>query len=284
MLASPYLIGTINGPISNVKTKLLQNGSIALAFTAPTTDSGQLLNPETLPKPASTAREYESIRTRFWNTYWKPHRSTLWYTTMMKDETTTNYTLSKGPCHNALQDTAIEFPWSEGSMSGDSYEIASTGLLVNVVNPKYNPAERLTGEVFYVALKTFNETTTTVLPLTHVLKGWTGSATGGTFSPNGKKIALLKHKDWRRDWAHPSIFILDLEKRHPKTTVPTFELRQYSTLPDIIGTVPQLHSSGQKTILSFMPLQKIVGEIVYFAFISTMTRRSFIRARSLFQS
>lgn len=81
----------------------------------------------------------------------------------------------------------------------------------------------MTSEVFYILLKTFNESSPTVIPLTQKLKGWTGSATAGKFFHDGSTIALLKHKDWKRDWPTPSIFLVFVMTDSIAGTLP-FEL------------------------------------------------------------
>ena len=71
------MVGTIDAPIGDVQIKALENGTIALGFSAEIDQEGNMINSETAKKPDSTAREYETARVRYWDKYWGPYRSTL---------------------------------------------------------------------------------------------------------------------------------------------------------------------------------------------------------------
>lgn len=76
---SAYLAGTIkSASLKFLKTAVLSDGSIALSFTAFANPDGSLSNKANTRKSNSTAREYETISVRYWDSYYKLERSSLW--------------------------------------------------------------------------------------------------------------------------------------------------------------------------------------------------------------
>ena len=190
-----------------MKTKVLSNGSIALAFSAPCDEDEKLLNTKDVTKSSSTAREFESVRVRYWDKYWEKYRSSLWYTVLEKSDATGGYSLIAESPTNALAGSGIEFPWCDGPHGEDgSYEIAETGLLVTTVNPTYNLAWRWSTDVYYLPLNTFKESPVPKISQLFV-PGWIGLSSEAVFSPDGKSIAFLKQKIWEREDGNNAIFI-----------------------------------------------------------------------------
>ncbi|MCJ1248114.1 hypothetical protein MMC30_005329 [Trapelia coarctata] len=199
-----YLAGSIPAQISNVKTKELSDGTIALAFTADSSEDGSLFNPEKALKPYSSAREYDTSLIRFWDSYLKPERSTLWYTTLQKSSAGGRYKLSTEDPINALKGTPLTCPnWPSDPFTGPGYDISTTGLLVNVRDPQFNPAEMLINSLWYIPLQTFTENPA---PKLHEIKvpNYDGLTSSAVFSPSGKMAAFLKEKDGTKhsDWNH----------------------------------------------------------------------------------
>lgn len=59
-----YIAGTVSGPISNVRLKVLQEGKVAIAVTGKARPDGSLYNPEEEPKKLSTGLVYDSLMVR----------------------------------------------------------------------------------------------------------------------------------------------------------------------------------------------------------------------------
>jgi dipeptidyl aminopeptidase/acylaminoacyl peptidase len=211
---SAYLIGKIESNVSDIKTHLLEDGSIVFAFVAPVSVDGDLLNAETLPKPGSTGREWETLRNRFWNTYTPTYSTTLWYTSIVKDPHSNRYRFCSSPPIDALYDTAYIFPWQVGQSSEPTdYDLSSTGIVLTIVNDiDYNFSTEWVHDTLFVPIKDFTE------PAPHkpisfmslsISLGRGGSA---RFSPDGKKIVLLKQRD--KDfgvYTHKRVFIVDVD-------------------------------------------------------------------------
>jgi dipeptidyl aminopeptidase/acylaminoacyl peptidase len=139
---------------------------------------------------------------RFWDTYLKPERSSLWYTTLQKSSTGGRYELSAKIPVNALKGTPLTCPnWPSAPFEGPGYDISTTGLLVNVRDPQFNPADTTQSGLWYVRLSTFTETPAPKLHKINV-PGYDGSTSSAVFSPSGKMAAFLKQKNGKKesDW------------------------------------------------------------------------------------
>jgi len=145
---------------------------------------------------------------RFWNTYLKPERSSLWYTTLQKSSAGGRYKLSTDDPTNALKGTPLTCPdWPSDPFSGPGYDISTTGLLVNVRDPQFNPAEMLINSLWYIPLRTFTENPA---PKLHKIQvpNYDGSTSSAVFSPTGKMAAFLKQKDGTKISEWNSMFLI----------------------------------------------------------------------------
>ena len=59
-----YIAGTVSGPVSNVKLKVLQEGKVAIAVAGKVRPDGSLYNPEEEPKKLSIGLVYDSLMVR----------------------------------------------------------------------------------------------------------------------------------------------------------------------------------------------------------------------------
>ena len=196
MVRSAYIAGIIPALIKNVQIKELHDGIIAIAFTALCNPDGSLHNPTQAAKACwSSAREYESVLVRFWDTYFTADHSSLWYTTLQKPPHCQQYTLSDNPLTNALKGAPLTCPvWPSDPFSGAGFVISATGLLVTARDPEFNPAESNQTSLWYIPLRTFTEDPTPMLRKIPV-PDYNGDTTSVVFAPNGISAAFLKTKD-----------------------------------------------------------------------------------------
>ncbi|KAL9110235.1 MAG: hypothetical protein Q9227_005142 [Pyrenula ochraceoflavens] len=194
---------TIDVPIWNVKVKVFNKDFVYLAFCALVDSDGGLFNAETAPKPSSTAREFDSIRTRFWDTWYSKERPSLWYMCLVKSNG--SYQIAGNTAHNVLKGTRLEFPFvpSAGLGAGGSYEIRESGIVFDTIDlEKYDPAIRQTTDIWYFPFGGRNQKLHKV-----VVPGWDGPASGAKFAPDGKSVAFLKTKEWGVPAQLNSIFV-----------------------------------------------------------------------------
>ena len=105
-IISAYLITTIDGPASKLRTKKLSNKSFAVAVTGKASPDGTIFNPETTEKPRSSAREYDRLPVRSWDHYIREEKNATWFTRLEKHEG--RYSVSSIGFINALQGTGLE--------------------------------------------------------------------------------------------------------------------------------------------------------------------------------
>ena len=192
---SAYLAGVIPAPISNFTTKKLSNGSFAVAFTGKaSSDTDEIFNPETAAKPLSSAREYDTVLIRWWDTYYTAQRDTIFYTTLETRDGGSKFGLSKSGLVNALRGTGLENPTFPPSIGeGKEFDISTAGIIFTARDPKINPAKTVQVNLYYIPLSDFTESPA---PKAHEIRSpqEKGSISSAVFSPDGKSVAFLAQK------------------------------------------------------------------------------------------
>lgn len=212
MIDSAYLAGTIPAPVFNVATKEISNDSVAVVFNGQaTTDEEELFNPETAPKPLTTAREYETVNIRFWDQYWAKNKFSIFYTVLEKEHSTKKYKLSQSKPINALKGTGLsspQYPPISGLGSGKGFDVSRNGIAFTAANPLVDPAIYLATKLFYVPVNDFTRQSPEP-PRLIVAEGYDGSSSSAVFSPDGESLAFLQTKHPEDHYIN-SIFVYDL--------------------------------------------------------------------------
>ena len=170
---------------------MLEENKFALAITAQANPDGDLHNPETAPKPHSSAKLYKSLFVRHWDTYITPNRSAIWLGVISRPSPKTHsyaqYSLS--PLVNALKGTALESPVPPFGGS-DHFDISSSGLIFVAKDPDLNPATHTKVNVYLIPTTNFLDS---ALPSPKKIDifGFEGASTAPVFSPDGKQAAFL---------------------------------------------------------------------------------------------
>jgi acetyl esterase/lipase len=197
------VVGTIGSDVSAIKTAKLSDESLAFTFVAPVSEDSQVLNPKSLPKQSSSGREWESGRVRFWDQYYLPYATTVFYTTLVKTES--KFKLSKSPPVDAFQNSPFISPYTTGPEDG-GYDVSPSGILINTVDDVNHDASKFWfSETFYIPLKTFTETTPPE-PIIVTLPG-IGPAGSAVFSPDGKSGAVTRTASAKRLTENPRIYV-----------------------------------------------------------------------------
>ena len=187
----PVLAGVIPAPAQALKLKDLENGEIAFAVVALADTHGGLYNEKTAPKPASSARIYDDLRVREWDTYRPAQKYAIFYSRLYRD-----YQWKVGPVQNALRDTDFEAPdnvYQPGDVT-DAYDLSANGIVFisKLLRPE-DPIQWDCSAVFYVPIESFSHGTT-YKPTEIALQGgpFAGACSNVRFSPDGSMIAFLK--------------------------------------------------------------------------------------------
>jgi dipeptidyl aminopeptidase/acylaminoacyl peptidase len=199
-----YTADVILAPFSNLKLKLLADGTIACAMTGLATPEGSLYNEETAEKPNSSARIYDHLLVRFWNKYIIPQRNAIWYSKLAKSDG--KYSLA-APMHNALKGTDFECPFADDSGDGaDAFDISTTGILFSSWKRSENPNVS-SPNVYFVPLRTFVEEEAPA-PRRIRTGDYHGSTANPRFSPCGKMAALLVTPDNDTAFLEQRLFLI----------------------------------------------------------------------------
>ena len=155
---------------------------------------GSFYNAEKAVKPHSSAREYDTVPVRVWDTYLTAEKSVIWYTVLEKSpENIDRYKISQTGFINALQGTNLVHPNPDPSYGVDS-EVGTSGILLTAKDSSVNAVLMAKNSLYFVPLSTFKEDPAPT-PRTVSIPGFSGTCSSPTFSPDGKSAAFLQTKD-----------------------------------------------------------------------------------------
>jgi dipeptidyl aminopeptidase/acylaminoacyl peptidase len=188
---SAYVAGTLQGPVSGLKTYPLQNGTIAVTVTAQATPSGCLFNPVEKQKKLSSARIYTSLFVRHWDSYVTPNKNSIFYATLRK--VGGKYAVTKPGFVNALKHSGLESPVPPFGGT-DHYDISKSGIVFVAKDPALIQANYTKSDLYFIPLSTFQEPDAPK-PRKIETPELEGASSSPTFSPDGRKVAFLRMKN-----------------------------------------------------------------------------------------
>lgn len=193
--ARVYSAGTVPGPVSDLRLKQVDNGTVVIAVTGQVTPDGTLHNPEKTPKKHSTGRVYDSLFVRHWDTYRTPNRSVIWCGLLQRslDLKRTTYHLSAPGLINALKETNLECPTPPFGGVHD-YDIGTGGIIFVAKDPSLNQATTTKSDPYYLPLS-YGKEGPFGKPQLISVHGLQGMSASPVFSPDGKQAAFLRMKD-----------------------------------------------------------------------------------------
>ena len=188
-----YVAGIIPGPAGSVKIKKTPNeDSYAIAFSAGVRPNGELNNPDAYELPYSSARIYDSIWVRHWDTWQTRNHNALWYSSLRLDSGSQKWTLTQ--LVNALADTKLISPIPTFGGT-DHFDISPTGLIFVAKDPDLNPALHTKCNVYLVPLDSFTQAPAPEPVKIALPKGVDGAATSPVFAPGGASAAFLAMRE-----------------------------------------------------------------------------------------
>ncbi|KAK3300056.1 Alpha/Beta hydrolase protein [Chaetomium fimeti] len=209
----PYEVGSVKGPISNVKVKRLLDGTVAFACSAVTTPHGKLCNPETEKKPQSSAKVYTSLFVRHWDAWNTNNASSIFYGVIDKKDD--KYSLRDNTLHNALAGTKLSSPVPPFGGTSD-FDIGPSGLVFVAKDPELNAAIYTKTDLYFIPLKTFTESSP---PSPQIVKtpGLEGYSNSPVFSHCGHKVAFTRMRSNQYESDKPRLLLVP-DIAHPDKT------------------------------------------------------------------
>ncbi|KAI1381828.1 prolyl oligopeptidase [Hypoxylon crocopeplum] len=194
----PTAVAHFPMPVKGLKVKALRDGSIAFVVFGPSgTDSG-LCNDRKGVNSAHTGRVYDRYQVQEWNTYMKPHKHTIFYSTLSK----TFYSASSeneqewkvtAPLRDALINTNLEPIQGFGYSSMHHYDISQGGITFTAHDLDVeNPSLLENCNVYYVQLDSFaTASASRPVRIDAQAEGPDGCSLTPRFSPDASQIAFL---------------------------------------------------------------------------------------------
>lgn len=205
--APPTEIKIFNGPLSNLKTLFLPDGALAFALTGLADPTGQLYNPDSDASKTkvthNTARVYNKLFVRHWDSYVTENTSTIWYGRLERTGPATadlpsQYTItSKGPTGglaNALFGTKLQSPVPPFGGAND-FALGPYGIAFVSRDPAYIDALYTISNVYLAPLRTYAEIQPLAPPYAIQTGNLLGYSASPVFSPNGMSLAFTRMRN-----------------------------------------------------------------------------------------
>ncbi|CAG8955280.1 hypothetical protein HYFRA_00011262 [Hymenoscyphus fraxineus] len=204
--AESITAGKLPGFADGLKLVELSKGNYAVTFYGTADSDGKLVNFSAQQTPASSARMYTQTFVRHWDSYVAPQKNSIWYTTLSSDSS--GYTL--GQPINALSGTGLESPLPPFP-DPSQYDIGKNGIVFTAKDPKLPQATTTKSDIYYIPLKTFQESPPT--PQVILTSGLEGASSGPVFSPDGVSLVFLSMKEYAYEADKNRImFVADITK------------------------------------------------------------------------
>ena len=188
---------------------------------AKATPNGGIFNPEKAEKPDSSAREYETVMIRYWDTYMGKEKDSIFYTKLQRSENA-RFKLVEEPI-NVLKDTGLEAPYNEPVMDRSVFfDITETGMLFVARDPEVNPAIRRVPRLYGVSLLHGYTNPPFGLPFPIPSPGFAGGVYCVKFAPNGRSAAFVVQEHPDKIFGPTFVFLLrDVNDASKSTLVET---------------------------------------------------------------
>lgn len=188
-----YTAGTVPGSVSNLKLFVIEPGKVAVAVAGQANPDGSLHNPKDVPKSHSSARIYDSLFVRHWDTYLTDQRNSIFTALLQKSQpmvTSRQGRYNLLGFKNALQATKLECPIPPFGGT-DHFDIGPTGLAIVSKDPTLDPATHTKCDCYFIPQKDIMDMTP---PNFHKIRvpGLNGAASYPVFAPNGESLAFLQ--------------------------------------------------------------------------------------------
>ncbi|OIW32555.1 prolyl oligopeptidase [Coniochaeta ligniaria NRRL 30616] len=197
-LEEPSSLGVIEGHAQGLRLKVLDDHSIAVSVVCLANSDGSMYREgDDENKPLSSARIYDDINVREWDTYVKPQKYSIFYSKITKHHNR-KYSIAEN-FQNVAIDSGLEVPsdmYGGRDSPTDRYDLGSQGIVFTARDPNPDPTkpQYLTAsDVYFVPIEDWNKRPASN-PVKVVLQSDNalGTVSNPRFSPDGTMVAYLK--------------------------------------------------------------------------------------------
>lgn len=191
-----YTAGTISGPVSSMKLYHIKSGMVAVAVAGQANPDGTLYNPKDVAKSHTSARVYDALFVRHWDTWIEKQRNSIF--TALLQRAPSRVTNQQGRFNllgftNALKGTGLECPMPPYGGT-DHFDIGRNGLVIVAKDPALDPALHTKCNAYFIPREDLMDMSLPN-PLKIIAEGFDGSATSPVFSNDGNSFAFLQMKE-----------------------------------------------------------------------------------------
>ncbi len=188
-----YTAGTVSGSVSSLKLYVVEPGKVAVAVAGQADPDGSLHNPKNVTKSHTSARVYDSLFVRHWDSWVTEQRNSIFVGALRKSQpvvTSRQGRYSLQGFKNALLGTNLECPIP--TFGGvDHFDIGPIGVAIVSKDPHLDPATHTKCDAWFVPKKEIDEIAPASFHKIHY-PGLDGAATSPVFSPDGRSLAFLQ--------------------------------------------------------------------------------------------
>lgn len=205
-------VASFSGPLQGFKAVKTRSGDIHFVASGQSTSDGKLYNKEQAEKPHSSARIYDSIYPRHWDTWLTPEFNAVFSGTLKRGYGHA-YTFD-GNLNNLVAPVKYaESPNPPFGGAGD-YDLSPDGKIVAFMSkaPELPKSNYTTSYIFIVP----HDGSSVALPINGpkssvAADGIVGASSSPVFSPDSKKIAYLQMEEYNYESDRRTVYIATLD-------------------------------------------------------------------------
>ena len=191
-IGKSYVAGVVPAPVSEVKVKVLDESTVAIAVTGKARPDGSLYNPEDEPKTYTSGKLYDGLMVRHWDQYVTPNKNSIWHGYLQRGKP--HITESKGRFSldnltNVLKGSNLEAPIPPFG-GQDDYDLGSNAIVFVAKDPALNPATDTKSNLYIVTVSESTYSEPTIVEA----EGLRGASSAPALSPDGTGVAFLQMK------------------------------------------------------------------------------------------
>lgn len=204
-----YKAASLPAPLENLKAVTTSKG-VNFVVTGLAYPNGTAYNPELAEKPLSSARVYDSLFVRHWDTYITPQKSAIFSGSL---KSTRGVYSSSGAIKNLFGGVkGLETPVQPFGSTSD-FDLSSDGTTVAFLSkaPDQNPANTTASYIYVVPHSGSKKPVAINLPS----KNWKpeGASANPVFSPDGKSLAYLQQDLNGYESDKNKLYVYDLKSK-----------------------------------------------------------------------